>query len=169
MFSFLRSEKNQTDGKPLRLWLLLPLLGLGVLLLVWGNGSSNSVAEATTTPYVVEEDELILYQTYLEGRIRALCSSVAGVGEVTAVVTLEGGFTSHYATEQKSNGQEYVILGSGTGATALFLSRTAPGIAGIGIVCHGGASPEVRGELIALLSAAFDVPSNHIYVTLAGS
>lgn len=164
MFSFLRSNQTDAKGSPPRLWLLLPLLLIGVLLLLWG-GEKQTDPPEDPLPYAVESEELVLYQTYLENRVRELCASVAGVGEVTAVVTLEGGFSSCYATEASANGETYVILGSGSSATGLFLSRTAPTVAGIGIVCSGGASTEVRNELIALLSAAFDVPSHHIYVT----
>lgn len=165
MFSFLRFNKTDAGGNASRLWLLLPLLLIGVLLLLWGGEKQQTDIPEDPFPYAVESDELVVYQTYLENRVKELCASVAGVGEVTAVVTLKSGFSSCYATEESANGETYVILGSGASATGLFLSRTAPAVAGIGIVCTGGTSVEVRNELIALLSAAFDVPSNHIYVT----
>ena len=41
-------------------------------------------------------------------------------------------------------------------------------IAGIGIVCSGGANDNVRRELISLLSATFHISSNRIYITEAG-
>ena len=62
-------------------------------------------------------------------------------------------------------GEEYVILGSGSSASPIYLSRTAPEIAGIGIVCSGGANDNVKRELISLLSATFHISSNRIYIT----
>jgi stage III sporulation protein AG len=78
---------------------------------------------------------------------------------------LEGGFQSVYATEYQNGNESYVIVGSGSSAKPLFLSREAPQIAGVGIVCRGGNSASVRHELTILISAAFPVPSNRIYVT----
>ena len=103
----------------------------------------------------------------MEDRIRTLCESVSGVDRVTVAVTLSGSFTSVYATEYRNGNEEYVVLGSGASAKALYLTRSAPDIAGIGIVCHGGGSERVRCELISLLSATLHVNTNRIYVTEA--
>ena len=89
-------------------------------------------------------------------------------GNVTVVVTLSGSFESVYATEWPDGNEEYVILGSGSSAAPIYLSRSAPEIAGIGIVCSGGANDNVKRELIALLSATFHISSNRIYITEAG-
>ena len=171
MFSFLKQLKigSHTDspqGNRYALPLLLGLAILGVALLLFG-GSKEAEQQETESPYSLKEDELIIYQTHLEERVKTLCASVEGVGEVTAIVTLSGGFSSEYATQWKDGNEEYVILGSGSSASGLFLSRSAPRIAGIGVVCHGGANARVQQELTALLSAAFDLSSNRIYVTEA--
>ena len=110
----------------------------------------------------------MIYQDYLEKRIKTLCESVSGVRNVTVVVTLSGSFESVYATEWPDGNEEYVILGSGSSASPIYLSRSAPEIAGIGIVCSGGANDNVRRELISLLSATFHISSNRIYITEAG-
>ena len=159
-------KEGEPNGKKLTLPLLLGLAILGVALLLFG-GTEKKQTESKNEAYVLEEDELILYQEHLEKRVQELCASVQGVGEVTVVVTLAGGFSSEYATQWRDGNQEYVILGSGSSASGLFLSRSAPEIAGIGVVCHGGASAQVRQELTALLCAAFDLSSNRIYVTAA--
>lgn len=149
----------------MRLWLILLGATLGVALILWGGAREGEAEEAEATPYSPGTDELVLYQGYLEERVKAVCESVEGVGNVTVIVTLSGGFEAVYATEYPDGNEEYVIIGSGSNATALFLSRSAPGIAGIGIVCNGGADASVQKELTALISAAFHVPTNRIYVT----
>jgi hypothetical protein len=48
------------------------------------------------------------------------------------------------------------------------VARIPPAISGIDIVCEGGGDAAVRAEVIALLSAAYDVGSNRIYVACGG-
>ncbi len=168
MFSFLQSKESdqtQGNGKKSMRWLWLVAAVGAILLLLGGMELSQDTAENRDAGYSPDEDELVLYQQYLEERIESLCESLSGVGDVTAVVTLSGGFTSEYATEWIDGNEEYVILGSGSSASALFLSRKAPDIAGIGIVCRTKSTDSARAELISLVSAAFHVPTNRIYVT----
>lgn len=169
MFTFFKSgtdEKKPTDLKG-RLWILLIAAAIGIVLILIGSTSNEKKDEETTTQYQTATDEIVIYQKYLEERIKSLCESVRGVSNVTVTVTLSGGFESVYATEWKDGNEEYVILGSGASATPIYLNRSAPDITGIGIVCNGGENEYVRYELIGLLSAAFHVNSNRIYVAKA--
>ena len=166
MFDFLKQDANGEErGGKLRLWLIVLGAAVGVALILWGGAREDETPAQEATLYSPADDELVLYQGYLEERVKAICESVEGVSNVTAIVTLRGGFSSVYATEYPNGNEEYVILGSGSNATALFLSRSAPEIAGIGIVCRGGSGSAVQKELTALISAAFHLPSNRIYIT----
>ena len=167
MFDFLKKGAMKENGR-LRLYLLLGCGLLGILLIVFGSSGKKVEQSNIEKPYSTAEDELIIYQDYLEERIRKLCESVSGVKNVTVVVTLSGTFESVYATEWPDGNEEYVILGSGSSASPIYLSRSAPEIAGIGIVCSGGANDNVRRELISLLSATFHISSNRIYIAEAG-
>ena len=167
MFDFLKKGAMKENGR-LRLYLLLGCGLLGILLIVFGSSGKKAEQSNVEKPYSTAEDELIIYQDYLEERIKTLCESVSGVKNVTGVVTLSGSFESVYATEWPDGNEEYVILGSGSSAAPIYLSRSAPEIAGIGIVCSGGANDNVRRELISLLSATFHISSNRIYITEAG-
>ncbi len=158
-----RSGEDEKGGA--RLWLIIFAALAGVLLLVFGGRIEKKETASAEDRYTVDTDEMVLYQSYLEERIRTLCQSVKGVGEVSAVVTLHGGYESVYATQLKNGDEVYVIVGSGSSAEPLLITRNAPEIAGIGIVCHGAGNAEVRRELTSLLSAAFDLPSNRIYIT----
>lgn len=167
MFDFLKKGNLKENGR-LRLYLLLGCGVLGILLILFGS-SEKKVQQATEEPpYSTASDELVIYQDYLESRIKKLCESVSGVGNVTVVVTLSGSFESVYATEWPDGNEEYVILGSGSSASPIYLSRSAPEIAGIGIVCSGGSNDNIRRELISLLSATFHISSNRIYIAEAG-
>ena len=168
MFSFLKGN-NKESPKRAYVWILLLGAIIGVALLFLGNREATPSADAQAPVYDLSRDEVIIYQSYLEERVKALCSSVDGVGNVSVIVTLEGGFSSEYAVEYKDGNEEYVIVGSGSSQSGLFLTRSIPKISGVGVVCHGGTNPKIQKELTALLSAALDLPSNRIYVTAAKS
>lgn len=166
MFSFLKaSECSPLKGK-LGIILLLGLLG--IVLLLFGGSLGENEEEQEDSPLPVAED-LSDYRDSLEERIRQICGSVKGVGNVRVILMLEGGFSSVYATEWEGENEHYVILGSGSSAQALYLGQRTPKITGIGIVCTGGGNATVQRELTALLSSTFDLPSTRIHVTEAAS
>ena len=150
--------------------MILIAVALGALLLLFGGRLGKKTSSATpdlpseSAARTVEE-----YRAELEERMEGICSRVSGVGEVEVVVTLEGGFSYVYATDKKttSGGETltYVTIGSGDRESLVYLSEKAPAIVGIGVVCSGGMDATVRREVTALLSAAFGVGSNKIYVT----
>ena len=164
MLSFIK-KSFPTKNK---LWLIVGCAVLGILLILLG----NSVPQSTTKSHTdnsFDREELLRYQEYLEERITGLCQSVAGVGSVTVIVTLEGGFEDVYATQWESGNEVYVILGSGSSASALQISRTMPQIAGVGIVCDGGSNAAVRQELTDLLAATLHLATHRIHVTARGA
>lgn len=141
---------------------------VGILLLLWGSfgGGEKETAALSNT------DEIEAYCSYLEDQAVRLCESVKGVSDVTVTLTLEGGFEQVYAADKTTtgNGQsiEYVKLGSGSDAELCAVSVSTPKVVGIGVTCKGGKNESVRAELTALLSAAFGVGTNKIYITEAG-
>ncbi len=141
---------------------------IGLLLLLWGSFGGAEKEEYT----ISSTDEIEAYCTYLEEQAIRLCESVRGVSDVTVALTLEGGFEQVYAADKTINGSgqsiEHVKLGSGAGAELCAVSVSTPNVAGIGVTCKGGKSETIRAELTALLSAAFGVGTNKIYITEAG-
>ena len=137
---------------------------LGLILLVFG-----SFGGKTERGTMNETDEIEAYCSYLEEQAVRLCESVRGVSDVTVTLTLEGGFEQVYAADRKVSGGtqslEYVKLGSGSSAELCAVSGASPKVAGIGVTCKGGRDEALRKELTALLSAAFGVGSNKIYIT----
>ena len=166
-FSTKDGDDSPRQGKT-SLLLLIGVALIGILLIVFGGqiGKSEKKEASADTPSAMgAQEELEAYQTYTEARVKSLCESVKGVENVTVAVTLGGGFEEIYAKEISDEKESYVILGSGSNASALHLSRKAPEITGIGVVCRGGGNDNVRQELLSLLSAAFKVPANRIYIT----
>ena len=78
MFDFLKKGSLKENGK-LRLYLLLGCGVLGILLILFGSGTKTAEKTSTETPYSTSTDELVIYQDYLEKRIKTLCESVSGV------------------------------------------------------------------------------------------
>ena len=153
-----------------KLAVALVCVALGTVLLLFGSRAGKRTdSTASDPPPEASARTAEEYRAELEERMEAICSRVAGVGEVEVVVTLEGGFTYVYATDKKtaSGGETltYVTVGSGDQESLVYLSEKAPAIVGIGVVCTGGMDPTVRREVTSLLSAAFGVGSNKIYVT----
>ncbi|MBQ7384589.1 MAG: hypothetical protein IJV72_07360, partial [Clostridia bacterium] len=109
------------------------------------------------------------YARDTEEKIAALCERVSGVGNVNVTVTLTGGYNAVYAQNSQSGSSgyknEFVLTGNGSSEKALLIGYSAPQISGVGIVCVGGGDSETKKEIIALVSAAFGVSSNKIYVT----
>ncbi|MBE6599635.1 MAG: hypothetical protein E7640_00290 [Ruminococcaceae bacterium] len=142
---------------PTARWLLIAaVLALGLGLLLFSGGGERSAGGSS------ELSEIEKYERELEGRIKELCSSVRGVSNVTVAVTLEGGFEYVYATDEKG---KPVTVGSGSSASAVILRRETPKIAGVGIVCTGGGDENIKNRLISLVSAAYGVGSNRIFIT----
>ncbi len=144
---------------------------LGALLLFIGNRTGKADTDPTpaTPPATEVTRSAEEYRADLEARMEAICSQVAGVGAVDVVVTLEGGYEYVYATDKRITAggetQSYITVGSGNSESLVYITERAPAITGIGVVCTGGMDAEVRREVTSLLSAAFGVGSNKIYVT----
>ena len=58
-----------------------------------------------------------------------------------------------------------VIIGSGSSEKALLIGYENPEIAGIGIVCSGGDDPIKRASIISVVSSAFNISTNKIFVS----
>lgn len=164
-----------------KLKIVLIGLVLGIILLLFGGEwkkvfmTEDDPAAATPSEAAGEGVELLSmesYRTALEERICDICVRVTGAGQVYAVVNLAGGYEYVYATDRKvtSSGEtnEHIIIGSGNEERVVYLTERVPEILGIGVVCQGGNDPRVKGEITALLSAAFGVGSHKIYVTGGG-
>ena len=134
---------------------------IGILLLILGNtrmGLQETLAEASS-----ETADMEAYARALEERICTFCEGVEGVGKARVAVSLESGYRRVYAQEDSS----YVLVGSGSSRGAVHLTDEPPQIGGIAVVCTGGGDPSVRQRLIGLLSAAYGIGSNKIYIAQA--
>ena len=146
------------------------VLGLGLLVV-----GSLGIFDGGDEEESVEEEggytDYLEYKEMLEEEIGQLCLSISGVDNVRAIVFFDGIGGSLYAQNTQSgsagNKSEYVIIGSGSGSHALYLGESLPTLSGIGVVCRTGGNEEKRSELAILLSSAYGIPLNRIYVAEA--
>lgn len=154
------------DKKYLKIILMLLCGTVGIFLLVGVDGlnfgENNKSEESVCEMPNVEE-----YEKKIEEKVIRLCSSVRGVGSVSAVVTLDGGYTAVYAQDSQSSGggyrNEFVLIGGGSAQEPLLIGYKQPEINGIGIICSGGEEYQ-ECEIISLVSATFGISPSKIYV-----
>lgn len=164
------SEKNKIrpfgeGGKALpRTPLLIGGAALGVILLLTGSFSpAGGAGEEAQTVSVAASESIEAYTRALEEKICAFCEQVEGVSRVSVAVSVDSGYRRVYAQDDSS----YILVGSGSSQGAIYLTEQTPEITGIAVVCAGGDDPRVRQTLIGLLSAAYGIGTNKIYIAPA--
>ena len=165
----MNEEKKKKSGMK-----MLPVIigaAVGVLLLIYGGsvGDKGSESNKQVSADISAFDEAE-YEKTLVKKIEDVCSKVKGAGKVSVAVTLDGSYRAIYA-QNSSDGssvrREYLLVGSGSSEAPLLLGYAPPEILGVGIVCSEGASDGAKAEIISLVSALLDVPTNKIYVASA--
>lgn len=142
---------------------------IGVALLLIGSFAlpdKEKNAEQTSDAKNTYED-FLEYKESIRREIEQLCLSVNGVNSASVVVFFDGLGESIYATNTQfgnTEKTEYVIIGSGSNASALYLGESLPKLVGIGVVCDAGGNTGTKNELAALLSAAYGLPLTRVRV-----
>ena len=152
--------------------LMLPILAaiVGVSLLLVGNIMSKNDNSEVENNYFCDMSSLDAnaFAQDVEHRVEQICAQVGGVGNVSAVVSLGGGYRAIYATDSQisnsSHKNQTVLTGNGSSEKALIIGYQNPEIVGIGIVCSGGDDAQKRADIIALVAASFNISTNKIYV-----
>lgn len=152
MSIFTKLKKN---GK---LWMVALFGILGVSLLIFSGSYEKS--EPTLNE---DKNRFSEYKSEVEAKILELCSRVEGVDDVSVAISFESGFEYVYATD----GDKTLTVGNGSAESAVTVTEKPPTISGIGIVCKGGGNPRIQQKLINLISAAYGISSNKIYIAEA--
>ena len=155
--SQLKSTLSKLGGGG-RTWIIIAGALLGAALLLFGGSDKKNEALPTG-----DNSDLAVYGKEVEAKILELCSRVDGVKNVSVAVSFASGFEYVYATD----GDKTLTVGSGSSESAVRVTEKPPEISGIGIVCTGGGDPRIQQKLINLLSAAYGISSNKIYITEA--
>lgn len=149
-------------------FMIIGIVGLvGVLLLTFGNFGSKRTSEVSANIDTGLDPEV--YAQKIEDEVTAICKGVVGEEcDVSAVVSLKGGYRSVYATDSQTSSSGHkssmVLIGSGSSEEAVLVCYENPEISGIGIVLSCKKSEAVKSSVISLVSSAFNVRTNKIYV-----
>ena len=157
--------KDIIKDKKIVIFAIIALIGVVFMLFSGGiiksDEKDNAEKEASLDPNE--------YSRRLEEEIVALCKGVAGNCNVTAVVSLSGGYRSVFVSDmQSATGGGYknstVLVGSGSSEGAILERYENPEISGIGIVISSEYNEYVETSVTSLVSAAFNVRKNKIHV-----
>ncbi len=140
------------------LGLMLIGLSAGLLLLFLG----SKTEENKTTGITEEVFSFEQYEKAMETRLEEMIARLDGVSEVNVMLTLETSYTEELAGE---NGDYLTVRKSSGEQGTVTISREAPKVKGVAVVCKGGNSPDKQKEIIAMLSALLELPSHRIFVS----
>lgn len=139
--------------------LLVLGLAAGVVLLFLGVKQED----AEETPTVVSESfSFDAHESALSERLTEMIGRVEGVSGVHVMLTLERG----YSDELARDGDAYLTVKDSEGAEeTVTLSREAPKVKGVAVICKGGDDPLIQKEIIDMIAALFDLPTGRIFVS----
>ncbi len=116
------------------------LVGLGLFLIIFSSAVSDGKTKEEKREITLEE-----YKEGLEAELASLCADVSGVGKCRVFITFERGAQDTYKGS-------YVI------------ETKPPKVAGVTVICRGGANDSVRAELTDMICALFGVGSNRVAI-----
>lgn len=171
---------------PKKQWVIF-IAGLaGILLIAFAKLPSGEVRQVSAQPEVAEPTAQS-YEQQLEERLETILASIAGVGRVRVMVTLESGYGYEYAKENKTNSdhladirdeenqktqekstleESYVMVeGKGGGKSPLITKELEPMVKGVVIVCEGGSNPVTVTSIIDTVRVAVNISSAQISVS----
>ncbi len=151
-------EKQVRATSPKKTVLAILGLAVGVVLMLFGSfGGPGGQEQAEREGGQSAES----YRESVEQRLKVLCSSVRGAGEVRVYVSLGGGYETVYSLNERG---ECVTVGSGSGERAVVEQIRQPEIVGVGIVCPGAGDLSVRNTLCELVASALGIGINRIVI-----
>ena len=142
--------------------LLVRAAGVFLLLLPGGGGEKEPAPAAEETAYFDLEE--------FEEKLEHTLSQIEGAGQVSVVLTLEGGSRQVLAQDRDSDGagggtSTTVTVGRGSGSQEVVALQTlAPSFRGALVVCPGGGEAQVRLRLVEAVSALTGLGSDRISV-----
>ena len=167
-----KTERMQKLWNKYKYAILVALLGVGMLL--WGRTSPTEQKDSGPSPAEqFAAVETLSLQTQLEEILR----TVAGVGEVRVLLTMDSDGEQQLAQNTKleyrgetaapedySRSSETVLVDGGSGEETVVTKRIYPLYRGALVVCQGGDRAEVQLAVIQAVSVLTGLSSDRIAV-----
>ncbi len=165
-------EKGQELVKKYRYVLLILLAGVVMLLWPGGEKSPEAASPPALSGAASPEDFSV---SALEEKLSAALSRIRGAGDVTVLLTVQGGSRQVLATDEKSarrsdGGSEtqsttVVVSGaSAAGSGPVLVQQLYPRFQGALVVCSGGNDAGVRLKLMEAVSALTGLGTDKISI-----
>lgn len=170
--------------KKLAIIVALALIAMIALVASEWTGNATPTAEETTLPADSSYQADYSYAEEMEERLTKILASMAGVGNVQVMVTLENGLEQVYAengrekTAAGSSGglsgdeynmdeeHEYLVIRTDSGAEeGLIIKVIQPQIRGVAVVCEGADSSLVRQQVTEAVTAVLQISSTRVSVS----
>lgn len=151
------------------LWIVIFAFAAGIIMLIIGSNLKKSASDDSISQSESVGDAFEEYKGELESSIKGICSKVLGSGDVYILLDFQSSGQALYATNTNTSSdgdrrEEYVIIGSGTNAKALYIGQSLPELAGIGVVCPQNVSDSTKNRLCTLLASTYGLPLTRISV-----
>lgn len=140
------------------LGLLLIGLAVGVMLLFLGGQREGEKA-------IVTEEAVFSFEAYEKGlaaRLEEMIARMDGISDVHVMLTLEQSYAEQLAGAE---GEYLTVRESDGGQGTVTVSRTAPKVKGIAVICKGGSHSGRQQAIISMLSSLLDLPTHRIFVS----
>lgn len=178
MQEWLEKLRAEYDSKKLggKVVVALGLLGMGLIVCSELCASPSTTADSASAALAVDaqitsesaSDEQA-YRAQLEESLAALISQLDGAGNTVVMVSLVSGEEVVYAqdvtTSDSQSSQSHVLLSDGSALAQTVLSPTVYGVV---VLCEGGDNVVVEANITAMVTALFDISSNHVSVEKLG-
>lgn len=150
-----------------------------VLAIIFFSNKGEKKSEIVVSEYLSVEQ----YRQQLEDKLENVLSKIDGAGNVSVMITLNGGISYEYATESEevttssslSNGtnskttvtEKVVIVSINGKSTPLVVKEIYPEVLGVVVVCSGGGNVSVRLNVLSAVQTLLKVSDSNVEI-LAG-
>ena len=161
-----KEMRRLSYGRKIAVFASVAILGIG--LLIFGGFVGKGVDKSESQGVNPSPEE---YASSVESRVESICREATG-HSAKAVVSLAGGYRAVYAEDSHSGSGGYkssmVLVGSGKEESAVLVCYENPEISGIAVVLSCAEDPLTENKVVSLISAAFSLKTNKIYVAFSG-
>lgn len=157
---------------PVRLGIVV-LCGIVLMLISYGNSADGDRDEKNDTGKTVQESdtrgEQLQYREQMKKELVELLRGVEGVGNVEVMLTLKASnekVTLKDNTDKGDSTEEQTVLieDGSRNSSPYVIQEKEPELAGVVVVCDGGADAGVKREITEAVSALFQIESHKIKI-----